>query len=457
MHPEGTLTFSELLGRIEQIAATLQPLGLTSGTRLAIEAHPSLDIVTLLWAAMARGITVVPLNPRLPQRLFNTYLNYLHCRATYNSSDRFLPKGIILLPKFRNKRISHTQVFPSIPRQIDANLHATIIFTSGSTGQPRAVVHAYRNHYYSALGSNRNIPLQPGDRWMLSLPLYHVAGIAILFRTMLGGASVVLPHPDLSLSENIRQLRPTHLSLVATQLNDLLQEERTVAHLRSMKAILMGGSAIPRNVLATSFREKLPLVLSYGSSEMSSQITATAPGDSWESWCTSGQVLPFRELTINSSGEILVRGATLFLGYWQPQRPKLELNKTGWFATGDIGFWDEKNRLIVQGRKDRMFISGGENIYPEEIERALENTVWVQKAVVVPIADNRFGQRPVAFVQTAPNESWNEEQLKAALRRTLPGFKIPRHIFPWPEEAPGGMKIDLKWFERMAAKKLENR
>ncbi len=455
MDADGNITFEQLQSRVQSAMRRLQDYGLKSGDCLAIEAFSTREVIILLWAAMALKLIALPLNPRLPEETFRDYLHQFDCGAVYapTRSKVFARKHVELKP-FSGSERPQREMVGALPKSIREQQAVTVVLTSGSTGRPRAVVHAYGNHYYSALGSNQNIPLQHGDRWLLSLPLFHVAGIAILFRTMLAGATVVVPRQNSDLAGNIRQFRPTHLSLVATQLSDLLQDARSVAHLRGMKAVLMGGSAIPRNLLKNAFREKLPLVLSYGSSEMSSQITATAPGDSWQSWLTSGRVLPFRELTIDATGEILVRGKTLFLGYWQKGRLWRELNEDGWFATGDLGTLDGERRLIVRGRKDRMFISGGENIYPEEIERALENLPAIEKAVVVPVPDQRFGQRPLAFVQTADGTKADEASLKEALRRTLPGFKIPRSILPWPHEAPQGMKTDLKWFERFVQRTI---
>ncbi len=452
--PERHFSFNELLGIIQTAATALEKAGLHPGDRLAIEAQSTIEVIALFWAAIAGKISVALMSPRLPDQTFTELLQYLNCSIAYINSERTLHSGVHKLywpPEAR----AGEHVNPFLPQSVNEEQPATIIFTSGSTGKPRAVLHAYRNHYYSALGSNQNIPLQPGDRYMLSLPLFHVAGIAILFRTMLAAASLVLPDKNSSLAENIICFKPTHLSLVAAQLSDLLNDPQVPPSLAGVKTILMGGSAMPQSLLQKAFARGWPLVVSYGSTEMSSQITATAPGAPFEDWQTSGRLLPYRELKISGSGEILVRGKTLFPGYLHGDKIQAKLTSDGWFATGDLGLLDAKDRLTVKGRKDRMFISGGENIYPEEIERALEQLPSVSRAVVVAVPHTRFGQRPVAFVQTAEIHDFDEAALKKALRNVLPGFKIPMRIFDWPKDAPSGMKVDLQWFGAKAADLVE--
>ncbi len=437
-----SLSFEELAHTVRHFSRWLQENHPTE--RVLFEAHSTVESVVLFWAALNSGRIAVPLNYRLPDAGLKEVLGFLDASFYFGNKSRTLTARI----PFPEISSAHASVALETARE--ETQPATLVFTSGSTARPRAVLHSYGNHYYSALGANRNMPLQIGDRWLLSLPLYHVAGIAILFRTMLAGAAVILPDEERSLKQNILQSKPTHLSLVAAQLNDLLEDPSMDEPLREMKAILMGGSAIPENLLRKAYERGWPLVLSYGSTQMSSQITATAPGDLFAAWQTSGRVLAYREVRIDDSGEIWVRGKTLFLGYWENGAVQRPMDDAGWFASGDLGMWDEEKRLVVLGRKDRMFISGGENIFPEEIERALEKIPAVERAVVVPIPEARFGHRPVAFVKAENFDLAREVAFKNTLRQALPGYKIPLRIFAWPNDVPSGMKVSLKWFENKA-------
>jgi o-succinylbenzoate---CoA ligase len=301
---------------------------------------------------------------------------------------------------------------------------------------PKAAIHTFGNHYYSALGSNANIALRPGDRWLHSLPLYHVGGLSILFRCLLAGATIALPQPGNPLSEAIASFGATHVSLVSTQLSRLLREG---TDLGGLKAVLLGGGPIPPPLVDEALARGLPVHTSYGLTEMASQVTTTPPGASLEELRTAGRVLPNREVSISEGEEILVRGATLFAGYVEAEELDRPLDEGGWFHTRDLGTLDENGYLRVRGRIDNLFVSGGENVQPEEIEEALCRLEGVREAVVVPVPDEEFGARPVAFVRMSAGEPGD---LARKVEPDLPRFKIPISFHLWPEEARRGMKAE---------------
>jgi len=330
---------------------------------------------------------------------------------------------------------------------INPDQDATILFTSGSAGKPKAVLHTYKNHYYSALGSNPNLAFGPGDRWLLSLPLYHAGGLGILFRAALGGGTVVIPRPEFALADTIARYRVSHISLVATQLYRLLNSKNVPLALNRLKAVLLGGSQIPASFIKQATGHKLPLFTTYGSTEMASQVTTTRPDDSPSKLYTSGKPLAYREVMISPEGEILVRGETLFKGYLNKNGLRKPFSRDGWFATGDLGEFDADGYLVVKGRKDNMFISGGENIQPEEIEQALCKIDGILQAVVVPVADVEFGHRPVAFVKMQAGRQIDADFFRQKLAQNIARFKIPDRFLPWPQGLqPNGMKMDRKSF-----------
>ena len=170
---------------------------------------------------------------------------------------------------------------------------------------------------------------------------------------------------------------------------------------------------------------------------------------------TAGQVLPYREVNVSEDGEILVHGHTRFQGYVHGDRLEEPFDENGWFGTGDIGYVDGDGYLMVTGRKDNMFMSGGENIQPEEIEKAFCEVEGVADAIVVPIDDEEFGQRPVAFVQMLGGNG-ADQGIRDAVAESLPRFKIPDHILPWPENAGTiGIKPDRSALRTIAEKHLD--
>src|SRR5829696_7329242 len=428
-------------------AAALRFGGLEPGSRVALYLPKDERYVALVLALIRAGHVACPVSDRLPPRGAAQLLGKAACSALISEDERLLQKAGADVHELKPEDLLEVARHRTEPRDIPLERSATIIFTSGSTGFPKAALHTFGNHYYNALGSNANIALRPGDRWLHSLPLYHVGGLSILFRCLLAGATVALPQPGTSLGASIAGLGATHVSLGSTQLSWLLRED---AYLVGLEAVLMGGGPVPPSLVDEALARGLPLHTSYGLTEMASQVTTTLPGASIEELRTAGRVLPNREVSISKSGEILVRGETLFAGYVEGEEPDRPLDAEGWFHTRDLGEIDESGYLRVGGRMDNLFISGGENIQPEEIEEALCRLDGIDEAVVVPVLDEEFGARPVAFVRAAGRMP---EELARKLEPLLPRFKIPISFHPWPEEARRGMKADRavlrEWARRM--------
>lgn len=450
--PEKAISYAELDEMVTSTAQILEQ-NYDPGTRVGIYLPRDERYIVLLLALLRAECVFVPLSTRIPAEGVYPLLRKVGCSALITEDKEILerlPKGVAgLAPEalFGGQQNTPSELHKDPGLSLGS--FASIIFTSGSTGGPKAALHTFGNHYYSALGSNANIELRPGDRWLLSLPLYHVGGLSIIFRCLISGAGISLPDPKWLLGRSIERMGITHVSLVATQLRRLLKDETNTA---TLKAVLLGGGPTPENLVEEVLTRSIPLHTSYGLTEMASQVTCTPPEASLEDLSTSGRSLAHRELGISEKGEILVRGKTLFAGYIEGEKVDRPLNEDGWFHTGDLGELDGVGNLRVLGRSDNLFISGGENIQPEEVEAALELIEGVEKAVVSPVPDSEFGERPVAFVKTAQGET-SREDLAEELRETLPGFMVPVAYHPWPGEAdPERMKPDRRLFQELAAR-----
>ena len=430
----GVTTYEEL-DRMVSVAA-LRLGGLGPGGRVALHLQRDERYVALVIALIRAGHVACPISDRLPPRGIARLLESAAYSALISEDEELLQTADAGLHRLSPEALLREGEQGAEPADIPQKRPATIIFTSGSTGAPKAALHTFGNHYHSAVGSNANIALQPGDRWLHSLPLYHVGGLSILFRCLLAGATIVLPEPGTSIGESIAGLGATHVSLVSTQLSRLLRE---CADLGGLRAVLMGGGPVPSSLVDEALARGLPLHTSYGLTEMASQVTTTPPGASHEELLTAGRALPNREVSISERGEILVRGETLFAGYVEGEELDRPLDEEGWFHTGDLGELDASGYLRVGGRMDNLFISGGENVQPEEIEEALCRLEGVDEAVVVPVPDREFGSRPIAFVRATGRDP---EDLARELEPLLPRFKIPVSFYPWPEEARRGMKAN---------------
>jgi o-succinylbenzoate---CoA ligase len=321
---------------------------------------------------------------------------------------------------------------------------AALVFTSGSTGTPRAALLSHGALRWSARGVCETLAFGEASAWALALPLHHVGGMGVVVRALVAGGGLVVPAPDEPLAAVLAHKAVTHASLVATQLGRLLREAPGVL---AGRTLLLGGSALPPPLLDDAHARGLHVIASYGLTEMASTVTATAPGADRAALATAGRVLPYRDVRLSDSGEILVGGPTRFSGYVTETGLATPFDAEGYFATGDLGHFDEAGRLVVHGRRDLMFVSGGENIHPEAIERALLALPGVEEAVVVPVPDAEFGTRPFAFVRSSALDA---DRLRAELRAHLPGYLIPVGVAPLPETQ--GLKPQRKALAGLAQK-----
>lgn len=413
-----------------------QPLGGVAAVGIVARTGP--DLVVVLLAALRAGVVAVPMSPRWPAAAVEDAAHRLGLRMLVVGDEAPAPEGFDV-GRLADLAAPGDEGVETGP--IPLGRPWTVVHTSGSTGVPKAALHTVGNHVWSARGVSERLDLRTGDRWLLDLPLAHVGGLGVVVRCVLAGASIAIPEPGAALAETLDRFRPTHASLVATQLIRLFRDapDRTWP---SLRAVLLGGGAVPPGLIDAAADRGIPLSTGYGMTETASTVTATVPGTSRAELATSGALLPHRDLRVRPEGEIWVRGETLFAGYATAEALVRPLTPDGWFATGDLGTLDAAGRLIVGGRRDNRFKSGGEAVQPEAVEAALGRLPGVADAIVVPVSDAEFGARPVAFVRPSGGTLPHVDALRAGLRETLPGFAVPVAFHEWA--GPEGMKPDRR-------------
>ncbi len=453
--PEGVIEPTDVAARVrDAVRSPSRDAARVSGPGaiLAFDATADADTIVTLLATWERGAIAWPLDPRLPDAARKGLLagvpgvTVLGDGAVIGASDAS----------------ADTRGSPAMPAGA-----ATVIATSGSAGAPTRVVHTVDNHVTSADGVLAYAPMSAEDRWLLSLPLHHVSGLAILIRVMRAGVTLALPRAGASLSSALAHSGATHASVVATQLKRLLREPSSGARPRH---VLVGGGPCPPRLVGDAARAGLPVSVTYGLTEMASTVTAarvdadaTASPDAPRH---SGRALGGRRVAISPDGSIVVGGAMLSPG---------ALSTSGFVAhtgddlvTDDLGSLSPDGLLTVLGRRDEMFVSGGENVHPEEIEMALLASSRVERATVIGRPDPEFGRRPVAFVTlSAPAPSTSAippievrpgeplppsaaSELRAELAGVLPAFKLPVAFLAHPEARglkPGRRALE-RWLER---------
>lgn len=416
-------TFEDVNVQIISLANQLIEFGMKVGDRLICISPNSFELVLLQLTCLRMGFIFSPLNPKFSQEELSERIDTLKSTFIFSQNVDLKISLPILALNFSDEGKAQDLKISAMNNQ---NV-ISIIFTSGSSGKPKAVMHSYYNHYFSAKGSQQAIPLEVGDKNLLSLPLFHISGYATVMRTMIAGATLVLSNEKIS-SSLLSQSKITHLSLVTTQLYTLLNDPSFSSKSLTIKHLLLGGSAFADELLAQAKQRGFTYHLSYGSTEMASQI-ATSTNNS------NLTVLPYREVKIVDN-EILIRGSTAFVGYFKQGNQRRE---TEWFSSKDLGEFDQQNTNIISisGRKDRLFISGGENIQPEEIEKVLLSFPEIDQAVVLPIKDEKFGFRPVAFVNIEISGA-----LQQRINQKLTHFKQPVRYLKLPKQT--GLKVSLK-------------
>jgi len=434
-----TLTNDEFEQRIRTFASRLADLGVMSGDRVALGAANSPEWVVLVHAVDRLGGILVPLNTRLTSAEIAERLT-LFAPCIVIGDDEFRAR----CPDAVNiQTLSETsgaeQDFGCIP---DPNTINTIVSTSGTSGEPKGVCLTFANFFLGAMASSLNLGNRQGERWLINLPLYHVGGLAVVYRAAISGLSIVL-HRGFSPEHTLEAIRSggvTHLSLVEATLARLLEANGDRRFPDTLRAVLVGGGPVDVRLLRRARELGLPVLPTYGLTEAGSQVATMHPGDPIDDFNVGVPPLPGYKVDIRNpqgrpvaagdEGEIWISGPMVSEGYWTAPGVVTPSLIDGWLPTGDIGALSENGLLSVKGRRAEMIISGGENIYPSEVERALMKLPGIRRAAVIGIRDPVWGQIPVALVEADDLTDGQADRWTAALRETLAGYKIPRRIIP---------------------------
>jgi len=428
--PSHTLNWRELDALVQRYSACLNSQGLSKGDVLTIVGKNSSELVLAYLASLNLGVLVAMTMPQ-PSKKLEQKLETLYSAG----KERFVAfigecgealnvdAKLIQLPSLEDI-LGFTQ-YPQKQSSGETNDLASIVFTSGSTGNPKAVAHTAKQHMASATGLLERFKYGSDDTWLLSLPMYHVSGLAIFYRWLVAGATLKVGNQGLE--QDIDDC--THASLVATQLRRLLDSECPL----SLNHVLLGGSHIPNQLAQEANQRGIKTWLGYGMTEAASTVTAK-PVDGSN---TTGFVLPQRRIKVDD-GRIYIAGETLASGYYYQGNLTPLVDETGWFNSKDLGQWVDEQLLII-GRADNQFISGGENIHCEEIEQALSKLSGINQAIVVPVEDREFGFRPVAIIDCVelPTKDWFCEKLVGRLEK----FKLPIEYHRMPVLDQQGIKV----------------
>lgn len=434
---DGTIiTFSDMKSRSETFAKQLSAIGVKRGTRLAILSTNQLEMIIAIHALSYLGAVAVMLNTRLTKEELTYQLSAADTFLLLTTEAMQSSKELAFANIMTFKEVAEaTGATISLVEEISLDDPFTMMFTSGTTGAPKAVMHTYGNHWWSATGSALNLGLQKDDKWLLPLPIFHIGGFSILQRSVIYGipAFVMEKYDPETFYTVIRDKQITIVSLVTLMLRkyvETLGSETLPGHVR---CLLLGGGSVPEDLLELVKEKSFPLFQSYGMTETSSQIVTLSAEDALGKLGSSGKALfPAQVKIINPQqdqvGEIVVKGPMVMNGYVDNPEANTSSFTNGWLKTGDLGYLDEEGFLYVVERRTDLIISGGENIYPSEIESKLLQLPGIVDAGVFGREDHNWGQVPIACV-VRKREDMTEQYILTQLAESLATYKIPQQIY----------------------------
>jgi O-succinylbenzoic acid--CoA ligase len=433
------ISYAQLHRMVDSAIVNLNTRGIASGDVVAVLGKNSPAYAVLFFAAWRLGFILMPLNWRLSPQDWRSQLAAARCKLLVYDDEFRKSADQLEIASASLDDISSEPESPTSPDAADEyslDREALIIFSSGTTDTPRGVVLTWANLFYSANGAASVLSHKPDDIWLAALPFFHIGGISIPFRTALAGcAAYVIDRFDAGRAiDIIAQRNASYISVVSTMLADLIRADHTNV-LAECRGIILGGAAWDESLVEEIRSHHLHVLTTYGLTETASMVTLLPSGEPPEKLATSGKALPHREIKIvaengratapGETGRIAVRGKTLFSRYLGQQSPPL--SHDGWLVTDDIGEIDNDGYLTVIGRADSVIVSGGENIDLNRIEREILRLPGVTGAVVSSAADERWGHRPVAFVEV-DEKGRDEISLKADLADRLSKIMIPDRI-----------------------------
>ena len=397
--------------------------GVGPGDSVSTLASNRPELVFLFFALGRRGARLVPLNARATAAEVSSLAPRVNARVAL--ADEVLRDRLAGASPFET--VEPVAAPAGVPR-LERVAELAALFTSGTTGVPSLVPLTVGNFVAAAEANASNLGARAGQVWLCTLPLFHVGGLAMVFRCAQMGARLVLePAFDaVRAAALLARGDVTHASFVPTALLKVL-DAAEASPAAALEAILVGGGPMGPALLARARSMGLPVLQTYGLTEACSQVTTERLAEA--DGLTAGRPLEGVEVrVVDEAGAVVPEGA---VGEVQVRGPTVTPRVSGWLATKDLGSIDAAGRLTIHARRVDLIISGGENVYPAEVEAALLESGLVREVAVVPKADAVWGQVPVAcVVWSGPPRP---EALLAFARARLSAFKVPKAVVPVDE------------------------
>lgn len=424
------MTFKELYDDAFHLAQQLQNL---NQTRIGLHINNRIESLVLIHACWIANIEIAMINTRLTKNEIIAQMNSIQVSTIVTTTtlemDQF---DIYTLEDIQNLS----------PQNINSNVFqleniASIMFTSGTTGPQKAVPQTFENHLASAIGCKESLGYNQQTIWLSVLPIYHISGLSVILRSVIEGFTVRIleKYNTDTMLQIIQNENITHVSLVPQTLKWLMD-----AGLQSpyqLEKILLGGAKLSANLIQQALNYKLPIYNSFGMTETCSQFLTATPDMLAQRYDTVGVPSDNVEVKIkqpnqNGHGELLIKGNNVMNGYLYPVN-LTETFEDGFFKTGDIAEIDEDGFVMIYDRRKDLIISGGENIYPYQIESIAKYYPNIEDTVCIGQSDDTWGQVPILYY--IADTKINEIELRQYMLDHLAKYKVPKSFYQ-VEELP---------------------
>lgn len=437
-------------------AKTLIQKGVKKGDRVAVLATNELDYVVLFYAAQRVGAILVPINFRLTQREVDHIVTdcdpalIVH-QESYTSIIQETPqiskRQTLLLSEF-SQSLKNGSVENQKP---DFHPECMIIYTSGTTGSPKGAVLTHSMIFWNSINTGMRLNLTQEDCTVIFLPFFHTGGWNVLTTPLLhrGGKVIFLKKFDPDLTLRLCETEKASILFGVPTTMDMMSRapEFKRANLKSIRYAIVGGEPMPVELIKTWHEKGVPIRQGYGLTEFGPNVFSLNQQDAirkigsigFPNFYTEVKVMVSdeQEAQIEAVGELWLKGPMCMQGYWKNPQATSETISGGWLKTGDLVRYDSEGYFYVMGRKKDMYKSGGENVYPSELEKVLRAIPGVRDAAVIGVSDSRWGEVGKAFLVCESGANLREDQVLEYCQKSLAKFKIPKY-FRFVSDLPKG-------------------
>lgn len=457
---ERRLNYRELNRRVNRLAGALQGLGLKSGDRISILAYNCLEFLETIMAAAKLGLILVPLNWRLTAAELSFILNDSGAATLlFDSELQELVRGVMgntaltQYVVFGEQKILEAKVYESLlagqaqsepPLEVMPTLDTPhiIMYTAGTTGKPKGAILSQGASFWNVLNLNLAMDFTSNDRNLVVLPMFHIGGIGLFTLPMLYNGGTAILQRTFDPVKTLALLREEKISLffgVPAIFLALIQHPDFDADVfKNVRVVMSGGAPLPVNLVKQYHEAGIILQQGFGMSEAAPSIATLGKDLALKKAGSIGRAVfhldahvvddDMNDVPTGDVGELIIQGPNLLQSYWNRPEATQEAFSGDWFHTGDLARMDENGDLYIVERKKDMFISGGENVYPAEVENAIYELPQIAEAAVIGVDDEKWGEVGRAVVVLKKGQRLTAEAIIDHLKGRLAKYKQPKSV-----------------------------